>query len=162
MTATTTADKVSAAKAANEATQAPKIAAAQAARAAAKASRAKQKATVKLAVDKTICRWGQGRYHSPANAKSCTNAKAPKKELCAEHEIAMRAAVKASRPAKVAKPKLVAVKKATLATMESEIAAVKVMQARKSTPPVPVMGKAPTPRNPPVAMPIAALVAHEE
>lgn len=48
----------------------------------------------KAKADPTICRWGKGRYLSPANAKACANPKAPKRELCADHEVAYRAAKK--------------------------------------------------------------------
>jgi hypothetical protein len=58
---------------------------------------AKAAPKAKPTIDKAICRWGHGRYHSPATAKDCTAPKAPKKELCADHEKAMRDAIKAAR-----------------------------------------------------------------
>lgn len=67
----------------------------------AKAAPAKATPKAKPTTDKTICRWGHGRYHSPATAKDCTEPKAPKHELCAAHEVEMRKAIKAAR-AKVA------------------------------------------------------------
>lgn len=103
----------------------------------------------KATLDKTICRWGAGRYFSPATAKACTAAKAPKRELCAPHELAMRAAKKAAAPAKPkaeAKPKSAGTSpKTTGDPMAREIAATKAMKAkvaknsggqkRESTPP---------------------------
>lgn len=62
-----------------------------------KAAPAKATPKAKPTTDKAICRWGHGRYHSPATAKDCTEAKAPKHELCAAHEVEMRMAIKAAR-----------------------------------------------------------------
>jgi hypothetical protein len=56
------------------------------------------KPAAKAKADPTICRWGKGRYLSPATAKACANPKAPKRELCAEHELAYRAAKKKAHP----------------------------------------------------------------
>ncbi len=56
------------------------------------------KPALKTQPDKTICRWGHGRYHSPATAKNCTSPKHPGRELCDTHEAEMRKAVKAARP----------------------------------------------------------------
>lgn len=101
--------------------------------------------------DKTICRWGEGRYFSPKTAKACGATKAPKKELCSEHEVAMRAAKKGLTPAKPkaeSKPRSAGTSpKTTGDPMAREIAATKAMKAkvaknsggqkRTSTPPTP-------------------------
>jgi hypothetical protein len=62
------------------------------------------KTTPKAKADKTICRWGHGRYHSPATAKDCTSPKHPGRELCDTHEAEMRKAVKAARAKAEPKP----------------------------------------------------------
>ncbi|HEY7937365.1 MAG TPA: hypothetical protein VID26_09600 [Candidatus Limnocylindrales bacterium] len=71
-------------------------------------------APAKVAKDTTKCRWGQGRYSSPATAKACTEARDPKRQLCAKHEQAYRAAAKARRTAAAPRPapKLAVVKPA--------------------------------------------------
>lgn len=84
------------------------------------------KPAAKAKPDKTICRWGEGRYFSPKTSKACTAAKAPKRELCAEHEKSMRAARKAAQPATTK-----AAKKA--ATSEERVA----RTLHRSTPPTP-------------------------
>lgn len=97
---------------------------------------APKKAAVKI--DTALCRWGGGRYYSLKTAKSCTNPHAPKKALCAEHEVAYRTAKKAAKPAA---PKAAANKPRSAGTspktsgdpMAREIAATKAMKARLAT-----------------------------
>ncbi len=107
--------------------------------------------TPKATSDKTICRWGHGRYHSPATAKDCTSPKAPKHELCAEHEKAMREAVKKS---KGISPKPAASARQTSQKAQKPDEAKVVQLPRKSAPPAPERKAHPrTPQG------IAAMVA---
>lgn len=154
--APTTADKVAAAKVANEAKQAPKIAAAKAARAASKSkpaatvakATAKRKAVAKPTIRPDQCVGGRGAYGSPATEPQCTKKRlgAPGGKsniLCAHHKAVWAAEAKRRRVAASPKAekapksagstpkaaKLVVVK-STPATMESELAAVKKMRGQ--------------------------------
>ncbi len=75
-----------------------------------KAARAKAAAKPKAATvlaDADRCRWGHGRYYSPANAPDCKLPKAKGKQLCGSeglnHEKAMIAARKVAKAAGTAK-----------------------------------------------------------
>ena len=161
--ALTAADKVAAAKLANDAKQAPKFAAAKAARAATKAARAATKATKATTATKpkaiakpTIrpdqCVGGRGAYGSPAIEPQCTKKRlgvsgGKSNILCAHHEAVWAAEAKRRRAAaspkaekapksagSTAKAGKLVVVKSTPATMESELAAVKKLRREQPAP----------------------------
>lgn len=135
------------------------------------------KAASKAAADpKAICRWGEGRYYSPKNEPACKLPKAPKKELCPRHEIAMREARKAAHANDAPKaPKVIRGKPkpsrppkgtsddalgSALAASVAALGGASGGAKRTVKPPVPAMHVAPVPRTPQPAM--VMLVAEGE
>jgi hypothetical protein len=85
--------------------------------------------------DANLCHWGGGSYLSPKSAAKCTNKRDGNRQLCADHELAYRAAAKARKPAvaKAAKPKAEPKKLSAKARRDEYAAIVARLEAKGAT-----------------------------